>query len=385
MRGQAALHRTIYRAASHLHTAGLGDVVQQGWQQDGAVRSPGTGFARASLPMIASKTTTPGATGGSSASALQQVRLGLLYAYYQSTRLQRSYRLRRASAAGQAPVMVLFYHRVADDALNDWTCPFRTFARQMRWLKRRFDMVSLAEAQRRLASGCNRRPAVSITFDDGYADNCRRAIPLLLRERIPCTYFVSSRFILHGEPFPHDVAVGRPLRPNTASELRAMAGSGIEIGGHTRSHANLGAIADENRLADELVGGNLELQEVLGRPIRYFAFPYGLHANLSAAAMAIARRSGVEGVCSAYGAYNLPGDDPFHLQRIHGDLQMARFYNWMSVDPRKLHVPRFEATASSTQHSDSTAASTARSAPATPTGPGPWTLAPGPSAESACR
>jgi len=74
--------------------------------------------------------------------------------------------------------------------------------------------------------------------------------------------------------------------------------------------------------------------------VRYFAFPYGQHENLSTAAFRVARQAGYDGVCSAYGGYNFPGDEPFHLRRIHADPEMPRFKNWMSVDPRKLRMQR---------------------------------------------
>ena len=69
-----------------------------------------------------------------------------------------------------------------------------------------------------------------------------------------------------------------------------------------------------------------------GKPIRYFAFPYGLHANLNAEAFRLARRAGYQGACSAYGGYNWPGDDHFHLQRIHADPEMLRLKNWLTSD-----------------------------------------------------
>ncbi len=65
-----------------------------------------------------------------------------------------------------------------------------------------------------------------------------------------------------------------------------------------------------------MVAAGEELQAALGRPVRYFAFPFGLHANLNAAAFALARGAGYEAVCSGYGGFNFPGDDAFHLQRI---------------------------------------------------------------------
>jgi peptidoglycan/xylan/chitin deacetylase (PgdA/CDA1 family) len=211
----------------------------------------------------------------------------------------------------------------------------------MRWIKARFDVISLAELQARMRSGVNRRPAVSITFDDGYAENCNRALPLLIEEEIPCTYFVTTKHVFEGVPFPHDVANGDQFAPNSVEQLRHMAAAGIEIGAHTRTHADLGPIDDEDRLYDEIVTAGEELASAVDRPVRYFAFPFGLHANLNARAFRIAREAGYAGVCSAYGAYNFPGGDAFHIQRIHGDDDMLRLKNWLSVDPRKRRVPPY--------------------------------------------
>lgn len=261
--------------------------------------------------------------------------------YYHATYPYRALRNRFDAARGRAPLMILFYHRVADDRANAWTCPFDLFARQMRWLKAHFDMISLAELQERMRRGVNRRAAVSITFDDGYADNCDRALPLLIEERIPCTYFVASSHIFEGIPFPHDVANGDHFAPNTLEQLRILADSVIEIGAHTRTHADLGRIADYDRAYDEIVTAGEELARAVGQAIRYFAFPYGLHANLNPLAFRIARDAGYAGVCSAYGGYNYPGGDAFHLQRIHGDDDMLRLKNWLTGDPRKRNVRRY--------------------------------------------
>ncbi len=236
--------------------------------------------------------------------------------------------------------MVLFYHRIADVHPNDWTASNRVFARQVAWLKRNFELVSLAEAQRRVASGRNDRSCVSITFDDGYAENCAQALPLLVREQIPCTYFVTSRNVIDRRPFPHDVERGQPLEPNTPQQIRALAAAGIEIGCHTRQHVNLAALSDPAQLRDEIVTARHELEDLIGGPVRYFAFPYGHHVHMSRAAVSIARECGFTGICSAYGGFNFPGDDPFHLQRIHADADLIRLKNWVTVDPRKLQLSR---------------------------------------------
>ncbi len=239
-----------------------------------------------------------------------------------------------------APVCVLFYHRVADAHPNPWTIPTRQFIRQMKWLRSRFELVSLEEAQRRIRLEWNDVPTVSITFDDGYADNCTHALPWLIERDIPLTYFVASRFVLENKAFPHDIAHGVRLSPNTPEQLAELAEQGVEIGAHTRTHADLGKITDKAQLCDEVLGGARELAEMVGRPMRYFAFPFGLHENMQAYVFELARRERWRGVCSAYGGYNFAGDDAFHLQRIHGDPEMVRLKNWLTVDPRKVAAER---------------------------------------------
>jgi hypothetical protein len=59
----------------------------------------------------------------------------------------------------------------------------------------------------------------------------------------------------------------------------------------------------------------------------------------------LAKEAGYRGICSAYGGYNFPGDDPFHLQRFHADPEWIRWINWMTVDPRKIdNTHRFQYT-----------------------------------------
>ena len=267
--------------------------------------------------------------------------------YYGGYPYRRRLNVRRA-AEGQVPVAVLFYHRIADDRATSCTTSNHSFARQIRWLAKHFDLISLEEAQRRITSGRNSRPSACITFDDGYSENYRQAIPLLISEKIPCTYFVTLQNLLSGEPFEHDTVLGHNFPPNTLEQVKAMAAAGIEIGAHTYSHADIAKITDQEQLYSEVVTSGRRLQAVLGRPVRYFAFPFGLHANLSTAAFEMARDAGYEAVCSAYGGYNFPGDDPFHLQRIHGDEELIRLKNRATVDPRKIDVARFDYDPSTT-------------------------------------
>ena len=60
-------------------------------------------------------------------------------------------------------------------------------------------------------------------------------------------------------------------------------------------------------------------------------------------------------VCSAYGGYNYPGDDPFHVHRIPAVCEMLRLKNWLTADPRKIHTRRFEYRWTEDRIGDSTA------------------------------
>jgi peptidoglycan/xylan/chitin deacetylase (PgdA/CDA1 family) len=242
---------------------------------------------------------------------------------------------REQAVRRQSRVMVFFYHRIAERADSPWTMPFATFRRQIDFLRKHFELVSFEESLRRVRLG-NDTPTAHITFDDGYAENCSHALPYLIANRVPTTYFVASQHAITGKPFPHDVALGKPMPVNTVQQIIAMADAGIEIGAHTRSHADLSQIADEAALQDEIAGSKQDLEQRLGRHVRYFAFPYGTAKQLTAPAIRMCREAGFEAICSAVGGYNFPGDNPFHLQRMHGDNEMCRFKNWATMDPRKL-------------------------------------------------
>ena len=261
----------------------------------------------------------------------------LISLYRVGTHPYRAWQNARLYAAGSAPVLVFFYHRISDETCVPWSHTHYEFERQINWLAEHFELVSLNEVQNRLRTQ-NTRPTACITFDDGYAENCDRALPFLVERKIPCTYYVNSYFIKEQVPFPHDIARGYRLLPNTVSQLRTMAELGIDIGAHTKMHADMGKLRDPARIQDEVSGCGDELEQMLGRRVAHFAFPYGLPRNMSAAAFRAAREHGYDSVSSAYGDYNYPGVDAFHIRRIHPD-NLSVLRNWATLDPRKLGKP----------------------------------------------
>ena len=248
----------------------------------------------------------------------------------------RRARLAKLAEQGRAPVSVLFYHRVADQYPNDWTISRDEFRRHLDYCAKHLEFVDLEEVQRRVANNESRSAAVALTFDDGYAENSDFALPLLIERQIPCTYFVTTSHVRDQVSFPHDLQYGQPLPINTSRQLREAAEGGIKIGCHTRTHIDFSQVRELRVLRREIVEAKDELQQMIGKPVRYFAFPYGLLPQLTPSAIEVVLEAGFVGFCSAFGGYNLPGRDPFHIRRFHGDPQFSRFVNWLSFDRGKL-------------------------------------------------
>lgn len=267
---------------------------------------------------------------------MNPIRHGLLAARTAAVVPFRHRHLLALAVEGRVPISVLFYHRVADSHPNSWTIGCQRFRQHLDYCQRYFEVIDLSEMQSRIHDRASNRPAVCITFDDGYAENSDFALPLLIQRRVPCTYFVCTSNILDQTPFPQDTAQGKPLPVNTLDQLRAAADAGIEIGCHTKHHVDFSQVHDPAVVHDEIIGAKEELENLIQRPVRFFAFPYGMPAQMTQMAVDAVIEAGFEGFCSAYGAYNLPGENPFHIRRIHGDPEMARLKNWLSFDPRKI-------------------------------------------------
>lgn len=112
------------------------------------------------------------------------------------------------------PVIVLVYHRVATLSSDPEMLAVtpENFRAQMRYLKDNVSLVRFEEDWTKAS-----KPAVAITFDDGYADNALEALPILEEVGVPATFFVTTgtigttqefwwheleRLILGGESLP---------------------------------------------------------------------------------------------------------------------------------------------------------------------------------------
>jgi peptidoglycan/xylan/chitin deacetylase (PgdA/CDA1 family) len=73
--------------------------------------------------------------------------------------------------------IVLMYHRVANLQYDPWNQAFDPvhFEEQIKYLQKNHTIVGLTEIQPALAEGA--KNPIAITFENGYADNYRAAMP----------------------------------------------------------------------------------------------------------------------------------------------------------------------------------------------------------------
>lgn len=213
------------------------------------------------------------------------------------------------------PVVILYHHLVSDRP-HPLGLPTDAFVRHLRYLKRHYRIVSLDHAVALLASGAVSEPTIALTMDDGYGDNFVNLRAALRAEPAPMALFVCSRLIAENRPFPHEVRDRREgFSPLTPEQVRALAVEDITIGSHGRTHLDCGT-RDRDQLTGEIVGSRTDLEAMLNREVRYFAFPFGHRENMSPEAMAIAT-SAYRHHFSAYGGANIvPAVDFQHLRRV---------------------------------------------------------------------
>jgi peptidoglycan/xylan/chitin deacetylase (PgdA/CDA1 family) len=277
-------------------------------------------------------------------------------------------------------LVVLSWHNVEPT----WFFPARPGAgrrgleQQLRFLRRATNVVPLEPALAALGDGRPLPPrAVAITFDDGYLDMLRLAVPMLERLGLPATCFLVPD-LLSGLVRPWWELLGwaltqarrelvtwegrtlrlrgpgeRHMTATTVAELlkrrphaardEAVAGlvercqpagrfddralflgwdgakellrRGIAVASHSQRHTILGEETDDEQERD-LAESKGALEGRLGVPVRLLAYPNGLRQDYDATTIAAARAAGYSHALTTVRGRNLPTTAPYELRRF---------------------------------------------------------------------
>jgi peptidoglycan/xylan/chitin deacetylase (PgdA/CDA1 family) len=161
-----------------------------------------------------------------------------------------------------------------------------------------------------------------------YRSLCDRLLPLTVDERLGRLEELRR--------WSRTDAAARPTHaPLTESELGELGRDGlVEIGSHTVSHAMLAALPKAAQ-QEEIVASKRYLEEVLGRPVTSFAYPYGGRAHYNGDTVDVVRDAGFARACSNFEGVVRSGVDRLQLPRFlvrdwPGDEFEARLRTWLT-------------------------------------------------------
>ena len=244
---------------------------------------------------------------------------------------------------GKPPISVLMYHQVGEfarpSAHRAGYCHIRRFRAQMAYLRRlNYNVISLQAAYEGLFLDAPIPPrAVVLTFDDGYRNFYDYALPAMERHGFPSTVFMITGLV--GGRADWLARDGREAAPMMdAAMLRELPARGVTVGSHTVSHSRLAQLEPAQAMR-EIRDSKSALEDLLGREVAHFCYPYG---NYNPAARdAVAESGYLTGLTCTRGDANY-AENPFEIPRkgiSYGDNLIGYFWKLQMKHRRKDKPP----------------------------------------------
>ncbi|MBI3486177.1 polysaccharide deacetylase family protein [Candidatus Daviesbacteria bacterium] len=168
-------------------------------------------------------------------------------------------------------VPILMYHYIGNnpnpiDTARDYlSVPPDKFDAQMSYLASKgYTTISLDTLYAALKGSASlpNKP-ITLTFDDGYIDFYINAYPILKKYNFTAISFIPTGLMNQGYYLNWD-------------QIREMHNSGLIIfEAHTVNHYNLNNLSYD-KVKNQLTQSKQTLQDILGYPINFIAYPYGL-------------------------------------------------------------------------------------------------------------
>jgi peptidoglycan/xylan/chitin deacetylase (PgdA/CDA1 family) len=159
--------------------------------------------------------------------------------------------------------------------------------------------------------GPRQEKRIAITFDDGYVNVLRYGLNPLASMGFKAIQFLVANLLGKGNEW--DVAAGEAPEPMMdVAQVREWLAAGHEIGSHTLTHPWLTRLpVAEAR--EEITASRKKLEDVFGRPIEHFCYPYG---DWNETVRDLVAEAGYRTACTTNPGVNRPGDSPFSLKRF---------------------------------------------------------------------
>lgn len=187
----------------------------------------------------------------------------------------------RGRPATLKKLTIVMYHSVHSVSALHSVSP-EAFLRHITFIKENYALCALGEIERFLLDENDQERKVVITFDDAYTNFIESAFPILKRLNVPCTMFVPTGYIGGWNEWDVMRNAAPSRRIMGADQLRDLAKEGlVEFGSHTVDHVRLGSLPRQE-MWRQAVESKQRLEDVLGRSVASFCYPYGQLGDYSA-------------------------------------------------------------------------------------------------------
>ena len=209
------------------------------------------------------------------------VKLAISFAYHAADTVLSWFK--RLTGVAPQPICTILYYHAVDDRKH--------FGKQMDIVARCTRPISIDKPEL-MVSG-HRYSA--ITFDDGMRSVLENALPELEERRMPCTIFmITNAFGCIPNWLKNADYYRETSRVMTKEEMLHVHSDLVTFGSHTVTHPDLTRISGA-QMYTELHDSRIELEKLLGCPVRTFSFPHGAYNE---AVVALCRKAGYERVFS---------------------------------------------------------------------------------------
>lgn len=220
-------------------------------------------------------------------------------------------------------VPVLMYHSIAYEKGNPIKMPKEQFETEMKYIKENgYTTLTLDELYDYFQNSIPvPDKSIVITLDDGYADNYTDAFPILKKYDLKATIFIITS------------TVDKDPSYLTSEQMKEMESYGIKMASHTVTHKELNSLSYEEQYK-ELTGSKAFLENLLGRPINYIAYPSGKYNEDTVKA---AKAAGYTMAFTTDGRWSDKSDGILTLDRVY----ISTFHS-MSVFIDRLTNPNYK-------------------------------------------
>ena len=174
-------------------------------------------------------------------------------------------------------IPILMYHSIElmpkSTIMRSLHVPPANFKFQM-WLLKilGYRGMSIRELQPYL-DGKKNGKVVGITFDDGYKNILLNAAPILKKYNFSATCYIVSDSV--GTSNTWDLSNGITQRPlMNKTEIKSWLEMGMDIGAHTKTHADLTAIS-KLEAQKEIIDCKNDLEKIYKIKVTDFCYPFG--------------------------------------------------------------------------------------------------------------